>query len=82
MLARRIQAVSEGLPKDRLVQVVDLLSGAKNLAQALIMAAEGTTGCDETEVNAISHLAYVLSQEIRQANDLISLALKEFHRHG
>ncbi len=80
MLARSIQAVAEGLPRDRLVQAVDLLCGAKNLSQALIMAAEGTTGCDETEINAISHLAYVLSQEIRQANDLISLALKDSHQ--
>ncbi len=77
MLARRIQAVAEGLPKDRLVEAVDRLCGARNLAQALIMAAEGATGCDETEVNAISHLAFTLSSEIRHANDLISLALKE-----
>ncbi|KRD49028.1 hypothetical protein IB265_34515 [Ensifer sp. ENS10] len=80
MLARSIQAVAEGLPRDRLVEAVDRLCGTRNLAQALIMAAEGTTGCDETEINAISHLAYTLSQEVRKANDLISLALKESHQ--
>ncbi len=80
MHARSIHAVADCSPKNRLVDAVDRLCGAQNLAQALIMAAEGANGCDDTEMNAISHLSYTLSVEIRKANDLISLMLKESHR--
>lgn len=81
MLDRPIQAAAEGLPKTRITttapamaDVVDRLDDAADLAQALIMAAGGATGCDEKEIAAISRLALRVAEDIRRAKSLLMQA--------
>lgn len=59
-----------------LVDVADRLDDAKALTQALLMAAEGTTACDDVEINAISRLAWKISEDIQRARAIVYEALE------
>ncbi|WOS62178.1 hypothetical protein [Sinorhizobium fredii] len=77
MLARTAPTLVAGMPQNiqsSFVGVVDHLDNAKAFTQALVMAAEGTTGCDEVEIDAIARLAVLVADEIRRAKALIEQA--------
>lgn len=60
--------------RSTLVDLTDRLDDAKALTRALLMAAEGATGCDEVEIDAISRLAMKISEDIYRAKALVAQA--------
>lgn len=79
MLAKRPRAIVVSMPqpaRSKIIDVLDALDDAKDLAQAMIMAAEGATGCDDVEIAAIGRLAFKVAQDIRRARSLVEQAVE------
>ena len=79
MLARTSDAAIAALSpeaRSKIIEVLDTLDDAKDLAQAMVMAAEGATGCDDVEIAAIGRLAFKVAQDIRRARSLVERAVE------